>query len=293
MSVEHALVKIRSDRLSVAINPMGAELFSLCRDDGDELLWSGDPAWWGFRAPLLFPIVGMLAGGRYRYAGATYGLEKHGFARRRLFTVASAEPAAATFRLETDEDVRSRYPFAFVLEVTFCVEGAALKVEARARNLGSAPMPVSFGFHPALAWPLPQGGPREEHQIVFDHAETAPIRQVDADGLLTPDTAPTPVRRGHLRLRDSLFHRDALIFDDLRSARVSYLDARGRGVRVGFEGMPLLGLWTKPGAPFLCIEPWSGVADPVGFDGDIFQKPHILRLDPGGVRSFAMTIEAL
>ena len=234
--------------------------------------------------------MGALRNDRYRLDGAVYTMAKHGFARRSMFSVTEAGSASAVFSLGASDETRAVYPFAFRLDIRFTVEGAALAVEAVVSNLGDSPMPASFGFHPALRWPLPFGQPRAGHRLTFERDELAPIRRIDAQGLLTPEPQPTPVADRKLPLRDDLFVEDALIFDRLASRAVSYGAETGPSMEVEFEGLPLLGVWTKPGAGFICIEPWAGIADPEGFDGDLREKPHVFEVEGGGVRRFRMTL---
>ena len=121
-------------------------------------------------------------------------------------------------------------------------------------------MPASFGFHPALRWPLPYGNARAGHAIHFEE-EPAPVRRLDAEGLVRPDSFPTPVIGHDLALRDDLFTDDALIFDALQNRRLRYGAESGPQIEIAFADTPYLGLWTKPGADFICIEPWHGIAD--------------------------------
>jgi len=151
-------------------------------------------------------------------------------------------------------------------------------------------MPASFGFHPALRWPLPGGGARADQAILFDEDEHAPIRRLDADGLLAPDPRPTPVDGRKLTLHDDLFVEDAMIMDRIASRRLMYGAPGGTQIVVDFANMPQLGLWSKPGAGFLCIEPWQGYADPAGYDGDIADKPGVSAIGPGAQRTFEMGI---
>ena len=283
-------VAIASAELSAEVAPLGAELVRLTDAAGNELQWSGDPAVWQGRAPILFPIVGMLANGRYRFDGTEYAMPKHGFARHSRFEVVARSANAATFRLEASAETRAVYPFAFRLDIAFALTGATLRMAAAITNGGDRPMPASFGFHPAFRWPLPYGEPRDGHDIRFAQAEPEPIRRIDADGLLTPARQQTPVVDDRLALRDELFVADALIFDRLRSRRLSYGAGRGPRLAVAFDDMPLLGVWTKPGAGFVCIEPWQGIADPQGFAGDIRDKPGIVEIAPGAMREFAMQV---
>lgn len=285
------LVRIASDLLSARINPFGAELHALQDAQGRDLLWDGDPAFWTGRAPILFPIVGGLNNDRYRWRGRDYSLPKHGFARRSLFTVIEAGAASAVFRLEASDETRAAYPFDFRLDVRFAIDGASLTLSGEVSNLGDGPMPASFGFHPALRWPLPGAGARGDCRLIFDQEEPAPIRRLDPAGLIDPAARPTPVEGRDLPLRDDLFTDDAIIFDRLESRSLDY-GTPERRLRVSWDNCPQLGVWTKPGAGYLCIEPWHGFADPQGFAGALDEKPGVFVLEPGQARRMAMTITA-
>jgi galactose mutarotase-like enzyme len=286
-------VQISSSQLIAAIDPLGAQL-SLLRDaEGRDLLWDGDPAFWTGRAPLLFPIVGTLAGGHYRLGTKHYALSRHGFARNCLFEVLEAAASTAAFRLRADESTLALYPFHFELEVRFAVQGALLTVSSTARNPGAAVLPASFGFHPGLRWPLPYGQPRAEHCITFSMEEPAPVRRLNAQGLLAPQLQATPVQQRRLPLHDDLFRTDALIFDRLRSRELRYGAAAGPQVRIAFSNTPFLGVWTKPGAPFICVEPWHGLSDPEGFAGEFSTKPGLFLVPPGGTQQMQLQIELL
>ena len=146
-------------------------------------------------------------------------------------------------------------------------------------------MPAAFGFHPALRWPLPYGKLRAAHEIVFEQEEPAPIRR-PIDGLLSSARYPTPVRGRRLALHDSLFEDGAIVFDRLASRSLVY----GEALRVSFPRMPHLGIWTKPGAGYVCIEPWQGYASPEDFDGELADKPGMVSIVPGATETFAMSI---
>ena len=286
-------ITIRSTGLSATINPLGAQLSVLRDADGRDLQWQGDPAVWAGRAPLLFPIVGMLAGGQYRTDGESFALSRHGFARGRRFAVANAGPTGATFRLTADAQTLSVYPFQFELDVNFAVEDASLAVTSWIRNRGARDMPASLGYHPAFAWPLPYGENRAAHFIEFENDEPAPIRRLDGNGLLLPQPFATPVANRRLTLRDELFTNDALIFDQLVSRSVTYGSEVGPRIAVSFPGVPYLGIWSKPGANFICIEPWQGITDPQGFNGELKDKPGSLIVRPDEAVAVGMTITLL
>jgi galactose mutarotase-like enzyme len=286
-------ITIRSTGLSATINPLGAQLSVLRDAAGRNLQWQGDPAVWVGRAPLLFPIVGMLVAGQYRTGGRSYALSRHGFARGRRFALAESGPTNATFRLSADQETLSLYPFQFELDVDFAVEDASLAVTSWIRNRGEQDMPASLGYHPAFAWPLPYGENRAAHFIEFEDAEPAPIRRLDKDGLLLPQRFATPVQNRRLDLRDELFSADALVFDQLVSRSVTYGSEVGPRIAVSFPGVPYLGIWSKPGANFVCIEPWQGVTDPQGFNGELKDKPGTLIVPPGESVAVGMTITLL
>lgn len=294
MSADPELIEITSGDLTARINPLGAELWSLADAQGREFMTDADPAFWSGHAPLLFPIVGGLSGDRYRLDGREYELPRHGFARRAAFEVIEAGETAARFLLRDSEESRAAYPFAFELEIAFRLQGTTLHVAATVRNPGAEPLPFSFGYHPAFAWPLPGGAEKADHVIAFAAPEPQPIRRLDpATGLLLPDALPTPVEGHHLALDAALFEADAMIWDELASRSLTFGTPGGSQIALSFPDTPMLGVWQKPGAAFLCIEPWQGHADPLGFTGDFRSKPGVVQLPPGASRSFRMDVTVL
>jgi galactose mutarotase-like enzyme len=286
-------VPLRSAELSVEIDPLGAQLSTLRDSHGRDLLWNGDPAVWAGRAPILFPIVGALRDSQYRIGGQTYQLPRHGFARGKRFEVIETAVGAATFRLAADDSTRQVYPFQFQLDVRFALQAATLSIASSVRNLGREVMPASIGYHPGFRWPLPFGQPRAAHFIEFATAEGATIRRLDAAGLLTPEHHPTPVVNRRLALEDGLFREDVVIFDEIRSRSVTYGAPQGPRIRVSYPDARYLGVWTKPGAPFICIEPWRGIADEAGFSADFASKLGVFTVDAGAVQQLRMDISLL
>jgi galactose mutarotase-like enzyme len=283
-------ITLSSGHLRADIDPLGAQLSILQDERGRDLLWNGDASVWAGRAPLLFPIVGALAGGAYRLGADSYRLPRHGFARGKLFEVIQADSAIAALRLQSDQSTLQVYPFHFGLEVEFALIARTLSITTRVRNLGETRMPASFGYHPGLRWPLPFGRPRASHSIEFADEEPAPIRRLNSDGLLLPEGTATPISRRRLRLADTLFQDDAVIFDRIQSRSVSYGGDTGPRIEIGYPDAPFLGVWSKPGADFVCIEPWHGIADPQGFTGDFTAKPGVFLLAPREMRVIRMSI---
>lgn len=285
-------VKLKSRLLSAEISPLGAELVRLTDGEGRELLWNGDPAFWTGRAPLLFPIVGRLPGDQLVHKGVAYPMSQHGFARRREFVRTAASASSASFMLQADEETRKQYPFDFTLAVTYTLIEATLTIEAVVTNPGDEPLPASFGFHPAFRWPLPYGGTKSEHRLVFEKAEVEPVHR-PVGGLLSSAGEPNPAVDAVFAPDDALFARDALIFLNPRSRHVRFGVPGQPGLEVAFPGMDQLGIWSKPGAPFLCIEPWSGYASPEDAPAEFTEKPGLSLIAPRQRRSFGMAVRWL
>lgn len=284
-------ISIASSELTAAINPLGAELWSLKDANGRDLMTDADPRWWESHAPLLFPFVGRSRNDVYRLDGSTYPMAQHGFARRTHFTVLQRDEAAVTFRSEANAKSRAVYPFDYRLDMAFALEGTSLRMTASISNCGVADMPFSFGYHPAFAWPLPYGGAVEDHRLVFASPEPAPIRKVGSEpGLIAPETFPSPVVGDTVSPTHAMFEGDALIWDRLESRSLLWGVPGQPRLKIDFPDTPWLGLWQKPGAHYLCVEPWAGIADPVGFEGDVWSKSGIMRLAPGHERSFRMDV---
>ena len=281
---------IASGALTARINPLGAELSSLRDADGRELMTDADPAFWTGRAPLLFPVVGRPSGDVIRVDARAYPMKQHGFARHMPFAVVATEPHRAVFALTDSDETRVRYPFAFRLEVAFTLAEATLSVDVTVANPGEAPLPASFGFHPAFAWPLPYGRSRDAHRIVLDADEPGMLKAIAADGTIAPAEHPSPLDGRTLRLADDLFAHDALVWDPIRSQGLTYGADGGPRLRINFPDTPMLGIWTKPGAHFVCVEPWHGIADPEGYAGEFRNKPGVFTVEPGGEKRIGMRV---
>ena len=290
--MSESVVRLKSEFLEVDISPQGAEMVALRDRHGHDLLWNGDPAFWTGRAPLLFPIVGRLPNDQLVHDGKVYPMAQHGFARRRAFTLEEATEREVRLALHADDETLKQYPFPFSLTVTYRLEEATLSLAVEVANTGTGVLPASVGFHPAFRWPLPYGGTRDDHRLVFEKAEAEAIHR-PVGGLLSTATEPNPAVDAILEPTDALFERDALIFLGLRSHHVRFGVPGEPGLEVAFPDMPDLGLWSKPGAPFLCIEPWAGYASPEDGPSEFMEKPGLSLIAPGTTKSFAMAIRWL
>ena len=190
---ERQMVEIGNDALWAAINPYGAELTHLHDAEGRELMTDADPAFWPKHAPILFPVVGETNGHVIRVDGTDYPMRRHGFARDQMFELARHEKSRAVFQLSDNEQTRQHYPFAFLLEISFTLDATTLMLDVRIENRSDGALPAQFGFHPAFAWPLPYGQPRDEHRIVFDTNEPEPLLQLSQQGLVAEERRRSPL----------------------------------------------------------------------------------------------------
>lgn len=274
---------LESAYLTVTVQTDGAELCSLRDASDQELLWQAGPQW-PHHAPILFPIVGELAGGAYLHGGRRYEMKRHGFARAKKFAWLQRTPTRCRLVLHDDAETRAQYPFSFRFEVAYALDDDALEISFTITNTGRTVLPASAGAHPAFIWPLAEDVEKTTHTLEFSDAEAPTIRRIDAAGLLLPDPLPSPITDRILSLEPGLFAVDAIILDQLESDSVRYGAPGAPTIEISWEGFSQLGIWQKSGADFLCIEPWSGHASPVGFTGEITDKPGMLLIPPGDKR---------
>lgn len=287
--MEQDSLTLHGDGISATVVGQGAELVSLRDADGTELLWQAGPAW-RRHSPVLFPIVGRLRGDRLRHRGQNYPMTQHGFARDRRFAWVQRTPSSCTLVLTDDAESRIHYRFAFRLAVSYSLASRQLGVTFEVANTGDEMLPASIGAHPAFNWPLLQELPKEAYRLTFADNEPAPIRRLK-DGLMVPTPQPTPIEGRTLALSERLFDDDAVILDRPASTSVRYAAERSPSIEMSWHGFNELGIWSKPGgAPFLCIEPWHGVASPVDFDGEFTDKPGVMPIEPGAKRTLTYRI---
>lgn len=272
------------------ISPKGAELTRLSNpENGQEYLWTADPAVWGRHAPVLFPIVGRLPDDTYLHHGHAYRLGQHGFARDAAFAVLRHSATEAVLELRDSAATRAVYPFAFCLTITYTLTDNELRVKWQVQNPADAPEELLFsiGAHPAFRCPLRPEADEvfTDYGFHFDHP-TSFARQLLHNGLRSGETAPVLHEKSALPLNYALFSDDALVLAHYDFTRITLQkqDKTGPFVRLEFAGFPYLGLWTKgPEAAFVCVEPWHGVASPVGPPQELADKEGILTLAPGQV----------
>jgi galactose mutarotase-like enzyme len=294
---------IKSDRLNINISSTGAELQSIYSPlTGTEYLWQGDAKWWGSRAPVLFPFIGASKSGRYAVNGKTFAAPRHGFVRSAYFHKAASSDNSLTLEYVDNPATRAVFPFRFTFQVTFTLDGSELRVDNRVVNHSAGPMPFLLGAHEAYSC---RGF--TDYYLEFDNGCPLVSEEVNlANGLLTgarytvnlsntglideaqPHSAfcessePRYGNGGVLRLDYSLFDNDTLIFKNIGGGKVSLKSGKHASVIDVAYDAPNLAIWTKPGAEFVCIEPWFGLP---GYENEslaLAERPGAVTLMPGG-----------
>lgn len=279
-----ANVTISNSTVTVEIAPLGAEMQRVVTADGKYWLWNGDAQFWTGRAPVLFPIVGKAPGDTLAIDGTEYPMSQHGFARRSVFELEAADTESARFVLRADDVTRKVYPFEFALTLEYRVLERGVRVSGTVANLDSKPLPFQLGYHPAFVWPLP-GAEGQAHEMrLADDAEPKLARL--HNGLLSAQRQPSPFKGGRLVLDHAQFAEDAMIFPEGAGSSLSYGVEGGPKVAFAWEGLPNLALWSKPGASFVCIEPWHGMAAKDGAGHELLARPYAMSLEPGDERVF-------
>ncbi|RDX02624.1 aldose 1-epimerase family protein [Listeria kieliensis] len=280
------MIKLENELLLVELTEQGAELTKIYhKKTGLDYLWDADQAFWGRHAPILFPTVGRLVDDTYYVDGEAFHLTQHGFARDKAFTVVELVENQVVLELLADDKSKLIYPFSFRLRVTYTLLDDQIRVEYQVENTDKRRIYFSIGAHPAFNVPLTEGTKFEDYYLDFGQKEKldtllleGPYRSGELKALATEKTDT-------LDLDYSLFENDALIFEGLSGNEIAIRSKKHpHFVKVSFPHFPFVGIWTPgDGAPFLCIEPWFGIADGVGNSVELRDKAGIEQLDPEAI----------
>lgn len=291
---------IENEQLQVTVNTQGGELQSLFdKTKSREYLWSGDAAYWGRRAPILFPIVGSLRGKSYRHEGVSYPLSQHGFARDMEFALAGEGPGELWFELGASDATRKIYPFDFLLKIGYLLKQDTLQVVWRVGNRGDGTMYFSIGGHPAFMCPIMPGTEQKDYYLRFNKEGSCigdPIsyRKLNDQGLVCPPEYRLEPDQGMVRIDEHMFDEDALIFEHPPFDSVELLTPNREPYLRLTSDMPVFGIWSpaKKNAPFVCLEPWCGRCDAAEFEGELKDREYGQALQPGDTfeKSYQITL---
>lgn len=285
---------IRNDVLTVEVAEHGAELTSI-RKGTTEYLWQADPAYWGRHSPVLFPVVGSVWEKRFRVNGREYGLGQHGFARDMDFTLAGSSRTELRYRLESCPDTMEKYPWPFVLEISYRLRGNEIDVIWEVENPSETEMFFQIGAHPAFYYPDYSLQTKERGFLSFDRNDGLECIRIKEKGCVDAETKYPLVmpQDGLLPLVSDTFDAiDTIMMQDSQVRQVTlHRTDRSPWLSLKFDA-PVVGIWSPPtkNAPFICIEPWYGRCDRVGYEGEYRDRDWVNRLAPGEVFKASYTI---
>lgn len=277
-------VKLENEFLCVEIAEMGAEVTRIYdKTEDNEILWEGNPVYWKRHSPVLFPNVGKTYKNRVLINGTQYPTSQHGFARDNEFTCIEAANEKASFMFRSSEETKEVYPFDFELHINYKLNKKELTVEWQVKNCGDETMYFTIGGHPAFRFAKPEetkadyvlkipGKEKLEYVLIDISCGCANVDEVHTLQL-SEETYP---------LSDELFAKDALVVDNgqIEEAWLCHKDGTPY-VGVRSAGFPNYGIWSVEGAPFVCLEPWMGRCDNVGFNAELSEKPNVNKVEAG------------
>jgi galactose mutarotase-like enzyme len=274
---------IENNLLKITIAAKGAELQSIFHKKNNiEYMWSGDPAFWAKKSPVLFPIVGTLKEDTYYYKDEAYHLSRHGFARELTFDLEEQSTNAITFSIQHSEQTLKNFPFHFHFYVRYELSGDELSVTYGVWNRGNDVMYFSVGGHPAFKLPLVEGTTYNDYFLRFNKKERLGRWPISKQGLIEKELQPLLNDSDELPLSKELFSKDAIVLKHLKSDTVTIESQKtAHGIKFVFAGFPYLGIWASPGSDFVCIEPWQGIADSVDSSQQLENKEGIVSLGAG------------
>ena len=291
---------LENDLLKVVIDHHGAEIVSLYDKENErEILWQAEEPFWQRQSPILFPVIGRSHTGEYRYQGISYEAIQHGFAKDKEFECVDYTDTFVDFLLVSDEKTIRYFPYAFEFHITFRLEGRSVLVSWKVENISRDTMYFAIGGHPGFNVPILPNTKQTDYYLLFKKGPVLKYRQVHDDGGTIDMTKEYDLKleeageyyRCHFT--EHMFDNDALVFDDGQFdwVGIGYPDGTPY-VGMDCAGFTNFGIWTMPGGPYICLEPWMGRCDDYGFTGDITEKRDMIALEAGDIfkQNYKMTL---
>lgn len=271
---------LENDILKITLIELGAEIKSVIqKTSGKEIMWQGNPDFWGGTSPVLFPTVGALKDDEYKYEGKIYQMPRHGFARRQNFVVKNASENEVIFELNSNEETKKHYPFDFVLEIKYTLIGNQLSVSYVVKNPAENTLLFSLGAHPGFNINTEHGLKYDDYQIDFSDDEALEIHPL-IDNLISTETKTVALENKSLPLTYELFSKDALVMTTMKSQQLVLRNNKNEQKLIfSFTNFPYFGIWAAKNADFVCLEPWQGIADLENHNQELTEKFGILKLE--------------
>ena len=281
--MESTVRTLKCGSVEIAVADRGAELRSY-KVDGEEFMWDRNPEIWAASSPVLFPFVGSIKNGVYNYKGKDYEITtRHGFARTEDFDFVEKTENSLKFRFSSNSETLKKYPFEFDLFLTYTVNDGILEIGYDVVNKNNSEMYFSLGTHPAFALNVNDGLKLDDYYLEFEKNETSQKYKLNEKGLVLDEKADCLNNENKLHITETVFNDDAIIFKNLKSEKVTIKNSKNsKALTVEYKGFPYIAFWSKPKAPFVCIEPWYGISDFENTSGKLEEKKGILKLEKDG-----------
>ncbi len=282
------MIELKNDILHVQLKQAGAEITSVKRQ-GEEYIWHGDAAYWARHTPVLFPIVGRLANNQYIHNGKIYSLPQHGFARDIVFDVMKQTNTEVTFRLNANEETKAKYPFDFTLLIRYVLDKDTLSIEWTVENKTDGVMYFSIGAHPAFTVSIEDND--YDEVVMSFKGEKSRESFTFAEGKVYQEKIPV-FDGSQIKVTADLFKKfNTIILENEKEIKLHH---KNKQITISFENFPYVGMWSPiindSPSPFVCIEPWFGIADFNDDPGEIKEKVGIQTLSSNEIFQTTYTI---
>ena len=281
--MENTINILKSGNVEITVADRGAELQSY-KVNREEFMWDRKPEFWAATSPVLFPFVGTIKNGAYSYNGKEYKIStRHGFARTEDFELVEKTENSLKFRFSSNKETLEKYPFEFELFITYTIAGNTLEIGYNVVNKNDSDMYFSLGTHPAFALDVNDDIKLSDYYLEFEKNETSQKYKLNEKGLVLDEKANCLNNENKLHITETVFNDDAIIFKNLKSEKVTIKNSKNsKELTVEYKGFPYIAFWSKPKAPYVCIEPWYGISDFENTSGKLEEKKGILKLEKDG-----------
>lgn len=276
------IFNLQNDFIQISVNEIGAELCAIkSLSESKNYMWNANPEIWAGYSPVLFPIVGALKNDSYVFENKAYTLPRHGFIRKNAnIKLLDSTENSLLFQLKNNAETLKVYPFYFEINMRYTIEGSKISISNEVINTGKKPMYFSLGAHPAFKCPVDSYEQYSDYYLEFEQPETAYTYEITESGLMGDKTDLILNNSNTIELHHGLFNKGALVFKDIKSKKISLVSKQsGKKIEVSFPGFPYLGIWAKPNADYVCIEPWHGIADDKNTDQNFTGKEGLICLN--------------
>lgn len=286
------ITKLQNEHISIEVNSLGAELWSLKKIDNDfEYLWQGDKKYWGNRSPVLFPTVGAVKNSKFIVNNIEYPLGNHGFALKSEFVLIEETKTKLVYSLKSNSEIIKMYPFQFELLLSYTLTESSVTIDYKVKNIDTSEIYFQLGTHPGFNIPLDKNLTLNDYYIDFNKLEDCKRLFFDEANLTITNKDGNGLKGQKLNLENEYFYEGAAIFRNIKSDELLLKSDKGeRFVKFNFNKFPALGVWQKPDAPYICIEPWHGISDDDNYTGEFKDKEMIITLDKSEEYDCFMTI---